>query len=257
MKIFILTDLEGAAGVNRWVQTRDGETPEKHAAMRLLTQEVNAAIDGILDVAPGSEIVVLDGHGAGGLVFEELHREAQVMMRGVHSDKSLGIDDSFDALMFVGQHAMAGVPDAPLCHTFSSRTIEYYRLNGALIGETGFYAARFGELGIPTIFLAGDDKACLEASAIIPGIVTVETKRGMGVEMALHLSAERSREAIRAGAAVAINKRETIEPYQLQPPYELEIGVLEGVDIAPMLKQGECIGERAVLYRADRIADLR
>ncbi len=54
MKIHIMTDLEGPAGVNRWIQTREGETPEKAAAMRLLTAEVNAAIKGIHEADEGS-----------------------------------------------------------------------------------------------------------------------------------------------------------------------------------------------------------
>jgi D-aminopeptidase len=49
-----MTDLEGPAGVNRWIQTREGETPEKAAAMRLLTAEVNAAIKGIHEADEGS-----------------------------------------------------------------------------------------------------------------------------------------------------------------------------------------------------------
>ena len=66
MKIYILTDLEGVAMVSRFSQTRE-EGPQKQAAMRLLTQEVNAAVDGILDVDADAEIVVWDGHGTGGL----------------------------------------------------------------------------------------------------------------------------------------------------------------------------------------------
>ncbi|MCA1595694.1 MAG: M55 family metallopeptidase, partial [Chloroflexi bacterium] len=130
MKVFIVTDLEGPAGVNRWAQTREGDTPLKRAAMRLLTAEVNAAIDGILDAESESQVVVWDGHGDGGLVYEELHDRAESIMRGGGQRPPYGLDSSYDALFLVGQHAMAGTPDAPLCHTYSSRTVEYYRLNG-------------------------------------------------------------------------------------------------------------------------------
>src|SRR5581483_6318758 len=133
MKIYIMTDLEGPAGVNRWIQTREGETPEKAAAMLLLTGEVNAAIEGIRDAAPEAEIVVLDGHGTGGLAFAQLHPAARSIMHGRGLRAPYGLDTSFDAVFFVGQHAMAGTPDAPLCHTYSSRHIEYYKLNGSFI----------------------------------------------------------------------------------------------------------------------------
>src|ERR1051326_3394278 len=175
MKIHIMTDLEGPAGVNRWIQTREGETLEKAAAMRLLTAEVNAAVEGIRQADPDAEVIVYDGHGTGGIVFEELHPDAQVILHGSGMRIPYCLDLSFDALYFVGQLAMAGTPNAPLCHTYSSRRVEYFRLNGKFIGEIGCLAAIAGSMGIPTVFLSGDDKACAEAEALQPEIVTVPT----------------------------------------------------------------------------------
>jgi D-amino peptidase len=251
VKIYMMTDLEGPAGVNRWVQTREGETPEKAAAMKLLTGEVNAAIEGILKAAPEAEIVVLDGHGAGGLVFEDLHPSARCIMHGRGLRAPYGLDESFDAVFFVGQHAMAGTPDAPLCHTYSSRHIEHYKLNDSLIGEIGCFAAMAGSLGVPTVFLSGDDKACAEAKALIPDIVTVATKQGMGVELALHLSAQQAREAIRAGAVHAVERLPDRLPFEIAPPYTLEIRVLEGQSIESYLKVGaEPVDDRTVVKRS-------
>lgn len=260
MRIYLLTDLEGPAGVNLWAQTREGDTPLKREAMHLLTQETNAAIEGVLQAAPDCEIIVLDGHGSGGLLFEELHTAAQVFMHGVAPDRTCYIDIALpcDALMFVGQHAMAGVPDGPLCHTFSSRNIEHYKLNGQPIGETGCIAARFGERGVPAIFLAGDHRACEEAEAIIPGIVTVATKQGLGVQYALHLSAHESRRRIRDGAAEAVAQLGQIEPYTIAGPCELEIRVLEGVGIESYLDSGkyEKVDERTVVRRGATVEEL-
>ncbi|HZP83261.1 MAG TPA: M55 family metallopeptidase [Chthonomonadaceae bacterium] len=257
MKIYIMTDLEGPAGVNRWIQTREGETPEKAAAMLLLTGEVNAAIDGIRDAAPEAEIVVLDGHGTGGLAFAQLHPAARSIMHGRGLRAPYGLDTSFDAVFFVGQHAMAGTPDAPLCHTYSSRHIEYYKLNGSFIGEIGCFAAMAGSLGVPTIFLSGDDKACAEAAALIPDIVTVATKQGMGIELALHLSAQRAREEIRAGARRAIEQLSGLAPFRIEPPYTLEIRVLEGQSIGGYLERGaEKRDDRTVLRRSDDLLAL-
>jgi D-amino peptidase len=260
MKIYLLTDLEGPAGVNLWAQTREGDTPLNRAAKHLLTQETNAAIAGVLQAAPDCEIVVLDGHGSGGLLFEELHPAAQVLMHGVIPDQACYIDAAapYDALMFVGQHAMAGVDDGPLCHTFSSRTIEHYKLNGEFIGEIGCIAARFGERDVPTIFLAGDNRACEEAQAIIPEIVTVATKKGLGVQYALHLSAEESRRRISEGAREAIAKINSIEPYKIAGPCELEILVLPDASIEHYLSSGkyEKIDERTVVRRGETVESL-
>ena len=51
MKGYILTDLEGPAMISRFSQTRE-DGPQKQAAMKLLTWEINAAVDGILEVEP-------------------------------------------------------------------------------------------------------------------------------------------------------------------------------------------------------------
>lgn len=260
MKIYIVTDLEGPAGVNMWRQTREGATSENLAAKHLLTAETNAAVDGILDADPDCEIVVMDGHGSGGLIYEELHPRAKYIIHGV---RDAGYDTfadvaSYDALMFVGQHAMAGTPAAPLCHTFSSKTIEYYKLNGQFVGEIGYIAAQFGYHNVPTIFLSGDDKACIEAKTHIPNIVTVATKKGLGLQFALHLSAEYARHQIRDGATDAIRRINEIPPFKVDAPCTLEIRVLEDIDIQNWLISGkyEKVDERTVIQHAENINKL-
>jgi D-amino peptidase len=261
MKIYIVTDLEGPASVNMWVQTREGATPENLAAKHLLTAETNAAIDGILDAEPDCEITVLDGHGSGGLIYELLHPRARYIMHGVLDtgyNSLFANAASYDALMFVGQHAMAGTPAAPLCHTYSSLYIEYYKLNGQFIGETGYVAAKFGYHDVPAIFLSGDDKACIEAKSHVPNIVTVATKEGLGVQFALHLSAEAARHQIRGGATEAIRRINEIPPFKIDGPCTLEVRVLEGADIQGWLKSGkyEKVDDRTVVQHAKNVRGL-
>lgn len=257
VKLYIMTDLEGAAGVNRWVQTREGETIEKAAAMRLLTHEVNAAVQGILDAEPNADIVVWDGHGSGGLVFDELHPRARVVRHGQGMGAPHCLDGSFDALFFIGQHAMAGTPSAPLCHTYSSRTVEHYMLNGMLVGEIGCLTAMAGALGVPAVFLSGDDKACAEAKALVPDMVTVATKVGLGLELALHLSAEASRQAIRVGASQAAGLIGRIPSLKMTGPFELLIRVKEGCSIETYLNAGmERVDQQTVVARDQNLIAL-
>lgn len=256
MKIYIITDLEGPAMVSRFSQTRDPESPEKPIAMKLLTWEVNAAVDGILDVDPEAEVIVWDGHGSGGIDLLEFHPKAKLIARGPIRPPYY-LDESFDALFFVGQHAMAGTEAAPLAHTYSSKTIEYYKLNGIFMGEFGCRAAMAGTFGVPTAFIAGDDKAVAEAQALIPNIVGVATKQGLALELAIHLSPQRSQELIRLGAAEACRRLPEIAPYALDPPYEQEIRVKEGASIQGYLARGaEKVDERTVVKRAENICDL-
>lgn len=258
MKIYIMTDLEGPAMVSRFEQTRGRtEMPEmKREAMQLLTGEVNAAIDGILDACPQSEIIVWDGHGSGGIDIMSFHPKARFIARGPIKPPYF-LDSSFDALFFVGQHAMAGTKNAPLCHTYSSKSIEYYKLNGQFVGEFGARAIMAGTFGVPTVFISGDDKAVAEARALVPGIQAATVKQGLGLELALHLSPEASMQLIRKIAAEALRDISNIPPICVEGPYTQEIRVKEGISIDDYLMDGaEQIDERTVILRSDNISDL-
>lgn len=256
MKIYIITDLEGPAMVSRWNQTRDA-TPEATALARtLLTGEINAAIDGILDAEPTADIVVWDGHGGGGVDVLEFHPQAKLIARGPITPPYF-LDSSFDALFFVGQHAMAGTPNAPLCHTYSSRSIEYFKINGQLVGEFGARAIMAGTFGVPTVFVAGDDKAVAEARAMVPNLFGAVVKWGLGIELALHLSPKAAQEVIRKTAADAVGDIGTVAPVKVEPPYEQEIRMYQESGIKGYLERGAAqIDGRTVVLRSNNICDL-
>ncbi|MFP4028459.1 MAG: M55 family metallopeptidase [Candidatus Brocadiia bacterium] len=258
MKIYIMTDLEGPALVSRWSQTRDyDEEPErKREAMRFLTGEVSAAVDGILDAAPEAEVVVWDAHGSGGIDLQEFHSGAKLISRGPISPPYY-LDDSYDALFFVGQHAMAGTENANLCHTYSSRTIEYFKLNDQFVGEFGARAVMAGTFDVPAVFISGDDKAVDEAKALCPSIYGAVVKWSLGEELALHLSHQAARAKIQKTASSAVHDIDSVPPIQMDPPFELEIRVKEGCESRHYVEQGAGrLDERTVVFRSEDICDL-
>jgi D-amino peptidase len=266
LKIHIITDLEGAAMVFRFDQTgRDPAPPEsKREAMRILTGEVNACIDGILEEDPQAQVVVWDGHGSGGIVYEDFHDEAQLLPHR-STPAPYGLDESFDAVFFVGQHAMAGTEAAPLAHTYSSQTVEYYKLNGQPVGEFGMRAYMAGTLfDVPVAFLSGDDKAVAEAQALVPDLIGVATKTGTGLESAISLGPGKARKLIRKGAAQAARRvrKGQVQPVKLEPPYVWEVRLKAGKEesLQNYLKRegAERIDERtAVIRTSDPRAVLR
>ena len=258
MKIYIITALEGPAMISRLNQTRDVTPEDKAISMKLLTWEINAAVDGILDVDRDAEVVVWDGHGSGGIDLLEFHPRAKLIARGPIRPPYF-MDETFDALFFVGQHAMAGTEAAPLCHTYSSKTIEYYKINDVFVGEFGARAIMAGTLDVPTVFIAGDDKAVAEAKALVPKIYGAAVKQGLARELAIHLSPKAAHKLIRRTAAEACRNLDNIPPVKMNPPYEQEIRVLEGVSIEGYLKHpgAEKVDDRTVVIRSDNICDLR
>lgn len=260
-KIFIVTDLEGVAGV---VSFSDQSSPDGRyydAARKLLTAEVNAAIEGMLSSGV-EEILVWDGHGAGAISFEDLH-PAATLLHGRPMppwSRLREVIRRYEAVVMIGQHAMAGTLTGNQNHTQNSRTIDYYRLNGRPIGETAQIALYFGALGLPLIFLSGDLDACREAQELAAGIGVVAVKEGIGRAAAISLSAPEARRRICAGVRQAIEQQRAnpIPPLVWDGPYVLEKRYFhtDVADAAAAQPGVERVDSQTVRIRADDILEL-
>lgn len=224
-KVFMVTDMEGVAGITSFTDQSYPDGRYYDAGKKLVTAEANAAVEGLLD-AGVEEVLVWDGHGAGAIVFEELHPAAK-LLHGRPSPPWWRLNEvirCYEACVMVGQHAMAGVATGNQNHTQNSRTIDYYKLNGKLIGEIAQIALYYGALGLPLIFLSGEVDACREAEALVAGITTVAVKEGLGRGAAISLSAQEARRRIRTGIKQAVEQQRAkpIPPLAWPGPYVLE-----------------------------------
>lgn len=235
MKIYLMTDLEGVAGVLDFSNWCEHSSRYYETAKELLTNEVNAAVEGFF-AGGATEIVVADGHGWGGLNPVLLDPRAELMRNWPSPPYPFGLDQTYAAIAWVGQHAKSRTEFAHIAHTGSFGVFEV-AINAQAVGEFGEIALCGAELGIPSIFAAGDQAFCGEAQALAPGIETVAVKRGTipgrGDECdaeqygrrnlgAIHLHPERAREAIRRGAERAL-RRFRQQPFgliKLAPPFE-------------------------------------
>jgi D-amino peptidase len=225
MKIAILTDIEGVAGVPTHVDHSYSTGKYYEASKKLLTAEVNAAVDGLLS-AGVDEVVVIDAHGPGAIAFEDLHAQARLLHgRPITRPQMYGPIWESDAFVFVGQHARAGVRDGNQNHTMSSLKVDYYKLNGRVIGEIAFVALWAGVRDVPAIFLSGDAAACKEAEQEVPGIVTAAVKQGISANVELALSAAGARHLIQTKIreAVEAHRSRPVAPLKCEGPYCLEI----------------------------------
>jgi len=64
VRIFVMTDLEGVAGVLNFAEWTGPGKPYYEVAREFLTLEVNAAVDGFF-AGGAAEVLVVDGHGPG------------------------------------------------------------------------------------------------------------------------------------------------------------------------------------------------
>jgi hypothetical protein len=95
MKVFILTDLEGPAGVNARPDNVGNKIINRPTAEQALVNEVNAVCEGLV-AAGADEIVVLDGHGGSNAIdIFKLHPKASLMQVGNYSP-AVYLDGSYE-----------------------------------------------------------------------------------------------------------------------------------------------------------------
>ena len=179
MRVHIVSDIEGVSGVVKSEQG-DGGEPLFEEARRLYTEEINASIRGTF-AAGGTEVVVMDCHGAGkgwtfnSLLPELLDPRCEWVVQNEWTEYTGFLEEGCDAALFVGMHARAGVADGVLNHTISGSDIHELRFNGTAVGETGINAALCGTFGCPVVLVTGDRAVCREGRELLgDGLVTVE-----------------------------------------------------------------------------------
>jgi D-amino peptidase len=251
-RVFISVDMEGISGIVHGSETgRDKGEYEK--GRRLMVADVNAAIEGVLSVAD-AEVVVSDGHGSmRNIVPEELH-EAAVLVRG--SPKPLtqmsGIDDSFDAALFVGYHSRKGTKHGILSHTISGRTIESITINGMEVGETGINGGIAGYYGVPLIFVSGDKAVAEEARELNPGIKTVAVKEAVSRTAAKVLNPKKARELITKGVKEALEAGPT-DTIVFKSPVEAKVRYVNALmaDAVAFMPSAERLDGKTIRFVQD------
>src|SRR3954469_20695591 len=218
MRVHIISDIEGCAGIVKWAQT-GGDSPLYQEGRRIYTEEINAAVRGAKS-GGATEIVVMDCHGAGGdytfnsLLPDLLDPDCEFVVQNEWTEYTQFLEDGCDAALFVGMHAMAGTPDGVLAHTVSGQAWQSLRFNGTVVGETGINAALCGQWGCPVLLVTGDRAVCREARELLGAeLTTVEVKQGLGQFSARQLVPAKARELIEEGARAALRDLSAVQPY--------------------------------------------
>ncbi|MCY0869448.1 MAG: M55 family metallopeptidase [Firmicutes bacterium] len=224
MKIYVSADMEGIGGVVFREQLVAGEVLYEEAR-RLLTAEVNAVVQCLLEQGV-EEVVVKDAHRTGlNFCLEELHPGARYAIGGfAMRDRFAGLDESFSGAFLIGYHAMGGTRAAIRDHTMTALTWQSLELGGRAIGEIGLDALLFGLYGVPVVLVAGDDKACAEArSELGQDVVTYETKRAYARHAGLIQAPATVRKGYGDAVAAALASCGRRPPMRVPGPYELRI----------------------------------
>lgn len=227
MRAYIMTDLEGVSGVRGGRDSVGNKINNNDEACRLLTGEVNAVIDGLL-AAGVNEIDVMDGHGgSNSILIEQLRSPARLINVGAGLiPVTFGVDASFDLAIQLGTHAMMGVGDGFLNHTYNSHAIVNMMLNGEFIGEIGMYSLIPAYFSVPTVLVSGDRAACMEAQEFLDNVETVETKIGINRYSVINKNPEIVRAELSAKTMKAVKSLKKYKVKKVRGPYTLKLELM-------------------------------
>lgn len=236
MRVYVMTDLEGAAGVANYPDWCMRTSPHYALACRNLTEEVNAAVAGFR-ASGASAITVVDGHGEGGIDRTLLDADVEYLRVRGREPYPFGLDQGYDVMAWIGQHAMAGTAYGHLPHTGNFNLADY-RINGTSVGEFAQIAMSGALFDVVPFFGSGDTAFIREAQDLAPGFVGVSVKTGLNPTTGTELGAAAARDAwadaehrcrstvledIRLGAESALATADQCQPVTLANSWERSV----------------------------------
>lgn len=235
-RILLLHDMEGLAGQDDWRTTMVWHPEQYEEGREYLTADVNAVIAGLFD-GGADEVVVMDGHGSGSsepdILLEQMDARAEFLDWTTMPSGPLWEHIAIDAMAAVGMHSRTG-GGGFMAHT--NQLGMDYIVNGRHMNETEQMMYRWGEAGIPMVFVSGDD-TLREQLLPYPWIEYVITKFATSASTAELRPVEEVHEAMRRAAAKAVEtipmaravvpKTPITAGLRASPPADLSI--LEGV----------------------------
>jgi D-amino peptidase len=257
LAVYISVDMEGIAGV----VTADQLMPQGFEYERFrhfMTNEVLAAVRAA-KTAGATKILVADSHGNGeSLLIDEFPRDVHIIRSWPrHGGMMAGLDSTFNAAIMIGYHASASSSAGVRAHTISSATFTRIAINGRDVSEGEIAAAQAGAMGVPVVFMSGDNVATAELRDRIGNIVTVETKRALSFHSAETITPAESDARIEAGVRSALSRVHEFKPYVVTAPVTLEMSYKNyaAAEIFSYLPGMERVGSRTVKYVAKNIAE--
>ena len=246
---FISADMEGVTDVTAWCETEKGEDGYE-AAQTQMSKEVAAACEAILEA--GHQAVVRDGHDSARNIIHGLLPRGVKLMRGwaCHpGSMAAGISEKYAGALYIGYHSPAGTDGSPLAHTMDKNEIQWVKINGKLASEFTLNSMYAAQMGVPSIFISGDETICRLAKEEIPEIHTVAVKECRG-NSTFNIHPEDALCQIKAGVAKALNMPAPVRALSEELVLEVSLKNHQRLRYALYLPGIRQTGESAVCYTA-------
>ena len=218
MNLFILTDLEGIAGVlDIEFMKRDNE--KYQIACRCLEKSINLVTNAAFE-AGVDKVYYLDGHGGGGNVNPE-NIDKRAVKCDIHQWQDLIISGKIDFQIEIGAHARPGTIGGFLDHTLSSMAFFTFKVNGIEMSEYSLHALFCSAHKVPIIACIGDEMACRQAKEYNPTVFTGAVKYAKIRNQATDY--ENADEILTSTVKTAIANYKSVGFYTLEAPYTLDV----------------------------------
>lgn len=253
-RVYISVDMEGISGVNGDDQTSAGQ-PEYVRARRLMAEDANAAIRGAFD-GGATEVLVNDAHGGQrNLLPEDLDPRARLISHSFKRHGMMeGLDDTFDAVIFVGYHARAGAPRGLFAHT-GSGVVANLQINGRSVGEGGMNAALAAYYGVPVVAVSGDDVAVAEVKESVPNVRGAVVKRAINVRAVELMPLDAARRAIEEAAREGVRAATRIPPVRGPVRVQLQYRNVTYPEVATAFKEIELVAPDTVAFTRETMPE--
>ena len=242
MKLYIVADMEGVAGVVTQEQTT-GSSVYFDAARMQYTREVRAVCEAALEEGV-EEIYINDFHGNGLNIIPDMLPKEAMVIRGTFRPCSGFdlLDKTFAGLILLGVHVRSASPNGVIPHTYTPKIS--YEIFGQPVGEFDLLSLIAGANKVPTIMVSGDSLAIEQARTNLPSTHMVITKFPVGQESALCVHPERIIEQLKDETKRAVKNISAIEPPQISPPTQLlikvhDVSIIPRIEWIPGLKKQE------------------
>jgi D-amino peptidase len=221
LRILVLYDMEGLSGQKDW-RTTDFSHPEHYSRGReLLTDDVNAVIEGLF-AGGAEEVSVVDGHGSGNpdpdVLLDKMDPRAEMINMAEPFDAYADLPEmgGYDAVAVVGMHSKTG-GGGFLAHTYTLGMD--WILNEKSINETEIVAYSWGRFDVPVIFASGDNRL-QEQLEIYPWIEFVKVKDALSADDAELRPLPEVHEEMRASSQRAVENLLSAKALKLRAPIE-------------------------------------
>lgn len=249
MKVYISADMEGVTGISKWDETSKGK-PDYEVYRKQMTLEVAAACEAATE-AGADFILVKDAHEDGkNLIHALLPKNVKVISGWSNHPYGMveGLDESFDAVLFIGYHSGAHSNGSPLAHTLYPDLIRNITINDQDADEFLIHAYAAYMIGVPVVAVSGDGDLMRKIREFDDSIKTIAVQEGFGGGV-VSIHPEIAVERIKKGVRKALDH---LEAYAFEQPEEYEM-IIEFKEHADAYKfsfypNAEQISEYSIRY---------